>query len=591
MKQKWLTEIVPDSRKSSSDWRLWMTAILILLSPWLMGSLGVGMVMGGMYCSVKALGVGNWGWARRCSQVSGGLGQIIGPLSPLAFGYPVDELLSVAVVWADVVKQADQVVELLSPYVLALTHPSASPPTADVGELSRAVSQLSEHLAYLQSQQLKIIEGPVTTGRGLVTKLSLLVGELPQLLSLTKSSQWLVLLQDDTELRPTGGFIDGIGLVTVEGGHFKQIQWLSTAAVDAQLKGQVTPPAELTEVLGESNWYLRDSNWDPDFPASASRSAWFVQRELGQGVDMVVAVDLSILGEMLKVVGSVDLPQFGGQMDSTSWQANYLGTVKLDAEEHFAPLLAEALWTKAALLSANQQRQLLQLVVAGLETDQIQLWSTWNSSAVAMAGWDGRLGVADCASPFSCVNDFVYPVDTNIGVNKVNAQVSRSAQVQVRISASTVTTTYRQTWSNLSMDSGWPLGEYRNYLRLYLPATAQLEKIKWGDETLALASVVQTGDRGMQKMGLTIAVPVGESRQLEVTWRQSVPAAPRWHYQLVMPHQSGVRAYPAVMVVDYPKDWWSQAGPAPSVVSSGQIQYNLAVDRTRMVNIDWVPSQ
>ena len=65
-------------------------------------------------------------------------------------------------------------------------------------------------------------------------------------------------------------------------------------ALDGQLKGHVDPPAPMRDLLGQEHWYLRDSNWDPDFKESAARAAWFYEKEGGVPVDGVIAINVPV---------------------------------------------------------------------------------------------------------------------------------------------------------------------------------------------------------------------------------------------------------------------------------------------------------
>ena len=129
------------------------------------------------------------------------------------------------------------------------------------------------------------------------------VDDLPTLLGLIKPINYLVLIQDNHELRASGGFIEGLALISVVGGHISDVQLLSSFTADAQMKGSVEPP-DLKKSLGESNWYFRDSNWEADFPIVAQKAAWFVAKQLNRQIDVVVATNTSSLPSLLDIVGS-----------------------------------------------------------------------------------------------------------------------------------------------------------------------------------------------------------------------------------------------------------------------------------------------
>lgn len=600
MKLKWILEIAPEPIAKNKI-RNWLLVIALVLSPWLLLVSLVGFILGMTYCTSKSLNRGNWMWTIHCSSLAGHVVSLTKPLTPLAFGLPVGEFLETVSNLHNTLDLADQVMYQLMPYEVALTNPSTSAPPSDTSNLTSLMSQLSEHLGYLQSQLLQTSRAwsvlvpfmpQVDAARLLVAKLYIITPQLPVLLSMSGQARWLILLQDNTELRPTGGYLDSVGLVKINRGHLTEARFLSSQVADSQLKGQTTSPVELQKLLGGTNWYLRDSNWDPDFPTTAARAAWFVSKELDQDPDAVMAINLSTLVQMLKVLGPVNLAEFGGQITTGNWLDNYLHTVKLESPDRFSAKLAEGLFNNIRNLNPEKTTRLMQMVITGLETRQIQIWPiTFSASAITSAGWDGRLDPLRCSSPYPCLNDYIYQVDANVGINKVDPFVNRQVQVEVQIDSESTTTTYNMLYSHTGADSGWPQGEYKNYVRFYLPQEAEVGEIRIGGNLVSADKIDRSIDRGMTRLGLLISISPGKNEQIMVKWRQKHPIDPRWHYQLQIPNQSGVAPYPIQVRVNYPTGWWSQAGPAPAVVSAGRIGYNSLNSRPLRFNIDWVPSQ
>ncbi|MBX4206107.1 DUF4012 domain-containing protein, partial [Candidatus Microgenomates bacterium] len=105
-----------------------------------------------------------------------------------------------------------------------------------------------------------------------VSKLST---RLPVLLGMDKPKTYLVLVQNNLELRPTGGEIGAFALVSFDHGKLTDIKVTDVSVADGQLVGKVDPPESLKKSLGESNFWFKDSNWDPDFIVSAQKAEWF----------------------------------------------------------------------------------------------------------------------------------------------------------------------------------------------------------------------------------------------------------------------------------------------------------------------------
>ncbi|MCX6705358.1 MAG: DUF4012 domain-containing protein, partial [Candidatus Woesebacteria bacterium] len=75
----------------------------------------------------------------------------------------------------------------------------------------------------------------------LISKSRVLAGSLPRLLGQDKSKTYLVLFENNMELRPTGGFIGSFGLVTFDGGRLSDLTVNDVYSADGQLNGHVEP--------------------------------------------------------------------------------------------------------------------------------------------------------------------------------------------------------------------------------------------------------------------------------------------------------------------------------------------------------------
>lgn len=162
-----------------------------------------------------------------------------------------------------------------------------------------------------------------------------LLGALGPALGMDGPRSYLLLGQNNQEIRATGGFIGSVGAVTVEKGAVVRLDYGSSYAVDAGVVPQ-SPPTPLARYLGLGGWYLRDANWWPDFPASAAQveEAWL---RAGRGpVDGVVALDSTAIEAVMRAVGGVEVEGYGA--------------VTADS---FQMRAAEQLYSRAALASAE----------------------------------------------------------------------------------------------------------------------------------------------------------------------------------------------------------------------------------------------
>lgn len=85
----------------------------------------------------------------------------------------------------------------------------------------------------------------------------------------------LVLLQNPSELRASGGFLGSYADVTIASGTITNIAIHDVADVDETFTPNIVPPTVLQ--LEEKRWRPADSNWFFDFPSSASETISFFE--------------------------------------------------------------------------------------------------------------------------------------------------------------------------------------------------------------------------------------------------------------------------------------------------------------------------
>ena len=123
------------------------------------------------------------------------------------------------------------------------------------------------------------------------------MSNLPEILN----KDYVVLLQNNTELRATGGFMGSYARLRFRNGTLQNTKFEDIYEPDGQLYGYVKPPAPLDLAFDHGSWKLRDSNWDPDFRVSAPQIAWFFGQG-GEVVDGLVALNLTTVLKVLEVL-------------------------------------------------------------------------------------------------------------------------------------------------------------------------------------------------------------------------------------------------------------------------------------------------
>lgn len=121
--------------------------------------------------------------------------------------------------------------------------------------------------------------------------------------------RYLIILQNNNEIRPTGGFIGSYVIMDINEGYIEKLETHDVYDIDGMYGELIEPPEEFKTFT--SNWRFRDANYSTDFPISAKKLKWFLEREGGPSVDTVIAINQGLLKDMLSITGPVQVGNFG----------------------------------------------------------------------------------------------------------------------------------------------------------------------------------------------------------------------------------------------------------------------------------------
>lgn len=365
--------------------------------------------------------------------------------------------------------------------------------------------------------------------RGKVYSVKQIVETLPTILGNDAPVKYLVLFQNNMELRPTGGFIGSFALITFDKGKIIDLSVSDVYTADGQLKGYVKPPSPISDYLGEANWFLRDSNWDPDFPSSATSAEWFLEKEIGESVNGVVAVDLEFARELIREIGPIYLSDFGKEIDSN----NLYEITQYEVEKDFFPgsqkkatfltALARELMDELINTSVSEYINVGKVISKSLDEKHIQVFlhNKIAQRALADLGWDGGVYQPTCSG--NCYADWLGIVDANVGVNKANYFIDRRATLDVTMSEGEIVkelTIFLDNNANPALGND---GTYKSYLRVLASQKAFFSDIELNDtaENKFVAPEV-TEVRGRKEAGIYVEVKPGHSKNITFSWKEKI---------------------------------------------------------------------
>lgn len=363
---------------------------------------------------------------------------------------------------------------------------------------------------------------------------------LPELTAAGSEKNYLVLVQNNAELRPGGGFIGNYAVVSFNDGKLISVDVDDIYNIDGQLKEKIDPPLQLTQKLGVKQLYLRDSNWTVDFAINAKTARDFYKKETGRDVDGVIAIDLSFMQNLLAKIGPVKLDDYKEEISDQNLfdKGEYYAEIGFfpgssQKKDFFASLTRNLIDKITSSLKDNKDSQdslspLIALVgtaAEGLSQKHllVSLDSKTAQTFLKSKGWDNPLPPANYEPADDSVQtrDFLAISEANIGANKVNRYLEREVDYQMTIGRDAdLVANLTITYKNNSPNDSWPAGTYVNYLRVYTPLGSGLEDFRV-DNVTDLKKVEVLSQANLTAYATLVEVPVKQTRT--VTFKYRIP--------------------------------------------------------------------
>lgn len=256
-----------------------------------------------------------------------------------------------------------------------------------------------------------------------------LVRTAPELLGGGKAGPqtYLILMQNEDELRPTGGFLTAVGLAVVKDGKLLSINIDSSDSnqIDDFSKPYPIPPWQFEEFMNIEMFLLRDANWFTDFPTTVSWVEYFYSYTRGASADGTITLDMHVIAEMLNVLGPVRVDGVNIPISSENVR-EYLRSAEQAPPQgvdrntwnrkQFIADLAQPILEKALNARGETLSELVPVLISLLDEKHIllQFDNPEITTLLEQRNWDGAVRIPENS-------DFLMVVDTNMGYNKSNA--------------------------------------------------------------------------------------------------------------------------------------------------------------------------
>ncbi|MBI2031590.1 MAG: DUF4012 domain-containing protein [Candidatus Levybacteria bacterium] len=478
--------------------------------------------------------------------------------------------------------------------------------------LARSAIVLFQEI-YLENKLPDSYKSEINNYMSFIEQISVIQEALPDILAVDTKKTYLILFQNNMELRPGGGFIGSYGILSLDRGRIIDFVINDIYDADGQLKGHVEPPFPIRRYLQKPHWYMRDSNFDPDFRQSAYTAAFFLNEEMSQRVDGVIGIDVSFLKTLLNEIGPVEVPEYNEIVNSENM---YLLT-QTHAEKDFFPSstqkkdflrsLARAIQTKVSENKNLPYFSILRAVINSIEEkhiifsfNNVNLQNLFTVNGWSSSLWDNRTSFSQQVNQNSIsINDFFGINEANLGVNKANFFIERNITGEININEDgSVSSRATVVYKNNSVD--WPGGDYKNYVRFILPQNASLSQVFMDGIPQKIGSAVtdpliyeqknfippqlleidRTEEAGKTIYGFLTMIPAQTTKKISIDYelpKNFNDDSSSILYSLKYFKQPGTETYPFILSITFPSSYQVVSFSDNLSVSDGKVLFSKEI--------------
>ncbi|MEK7188495.1 MAG: DUF4012 domain-containing protein [Patescibacteria group bacterium] len=342
----------------------------------------------------------------------------------------------------------------------------------------------------------------VDEGARLITESKPLLEAAPYLLGTQSERVYLILFQNDKELRPTGGFITAYSIMKVNKGKFEPVSSDDIYNLDAKYKPKIPAPAPIIDYIKgpytlNKNLRLRDMNFDPDFAVAMAKFTKEAQSVGLKNYDGIIAVDTQVPVKILDVIGQIGVPGFGNFSTKIEEKCNCPQVIY--ELESFADIEGPILWDPAGSgkiiykpPNADNRKKIVGPLMNSMLANALgqpknklpdlakAVFELLNEKHILFYMFDDKaqkgvesFNVAGRIKDYQ--GDYLHINDSNLGGRKSNLYVTQEVKQTIKVlKDKSIEKTVEITYKNSQDYDGWLNSILPNWTRVYVPKGSQL---------------------------------------------------------------------------------------------------------------------
>ncbi len=409
-----------------------------------------------------------------------------------------------------------------------------------------------------QVNKLKLVMSSTSES---VSQFKPILGILPELLGNPEPKTYLLLFQNDAELRPTGGFMTAYATMTMDKGKINTTLSEDIYSLDAKFNKKVPAPPPIKKYLPlVYYWYLRDMNLSPDFKLSMDTfTSYYKQVPGAPEVDAIIAIDTAVPVRILEVLGPTNVPGYGGKFSADNdprcdcpqviYELENIITrptyeIREGRKSILGPLMNSLL---ANMMGSPRSKwpEFFNIFTESIKEKHLMMYFFEEDKQRAVETLEAAGRIVDYSG------DYLHINDTNFAGAKSNLFVEQEVIQEVVVEADgsltkKLTLTYRNPAkaSNCNLEAGQLClnGILRDWIRVYVPLGSTLKTFKGIEVDPATSE-----DLGKTVFEGFFTLAPESVKKLEIEY--TTPPLVSGDYRLLIQKQPGTKTIPHTILL------------------------------------------
>ena len=308
---------------------------------------------------------------------------------------------------------------------------------------------------------------------------------------ISKPHTVLLLVQNNNEIRATGGFIGLLGFLEIDNAQIKSLEFHDIYDFDGPFSGLDSVPLEFKD--DNQKLFIRDFNFSPDFSNVALKIEKYLQQNKAPSFETIIGINHDVFRELGRFVESVKINdktyQFSKDLD---FILSYLVESKTfgntSSKSQISQMLASL---PEQILSNSNPQELLQFILTQVDKRNIQVVSKNKELDKALSQLNfrqdfDRLNESSQMLAFNSVSGtkgdrfiqrhltFVHEFHDDFILTEATVNLEHTYNNKTEWVQNSILKSY--DLGPMSRDLRFILGrgDYKAYLRAYLPESASL---------------------------------------------------------------------------------------------------------------------